>query len=285
MGDASEQVATMKRRDVRACILLMEGTNCEDETFHAFENLGANPERVHLNQLVRDVPRDRRRSLEDYHVLVFPGGFSSGDYVRAGAIWAARVKSRLMKDLRTFAEEGRAVVGICNGFQALVELGLLPAIGGISETPQAALATNDSARYECRPSLLRFENRGLCKPLSLFKEGQVMLAPSAHTEGKLTFPQGEEDRMLRVLMDSDQINFRFVDPDGNYGGYPWNPNGSIYNIAGLCSPQGNVIGLMPHPERSFYRHLHPDWTRGGDGLYGDGKPFFESVLKYVTRTF
>ncbi|MFQ5837496.1 MAG: phosphoribosylformylglycinamidine synthase subunit PurQ [Thermoplasmata archaeon] len=274
----------MKREDIGVCILLIEGTNCEDETFHAFEALGARPERVHLNQLVRDVPREMRRSLEDYGVLVFPGGFSSGDYVRAGAIWAARVKSRLMRDLVRFIDEGKLVVGICNGYQVLVELGLLPAIGDVSDVPQAALATNDSARYECRPSLLRFENGGLCSPLKGFQRGQVMLAPSAHTEGKLTFPKGEEKRMVEALLDGDQVLFRYVDAEGRYAGYPWNPNGSIYNIAGICDPHGNVLGLMPHPERSFHRYLHPDWTRGGNGLHGDGRLFFESLLDHATKT-
>jgi phosphoribosylformylglycinamidine synthase len=275
----------MKVEDVRIGILLIEGTNCEDETFGAFQALGARPERVHLNQLVKDVPKEMRRSLEDYDLLVFPGGFSSGDYVRAGAIWAARLRSSLIADLERFVDEGKPVVGICNGFQVLVELGLLPAIGGISEVPQAALTTNDSARYECRPTLLRFENGGTCRALPLFKRGHVMMAPSAHAEGKLTFPSGEEERMLSALQDGDQILFRFVDPEGRYAGYPWNPNGSIYNIAGICSPEGNVLGLMPHPERSFYGYLHPDWTRREDGPQGDGRLFFESLLEYVTKTF
>ncbi len=279
VGDA------LKQGEVRACVLLIEGTNCEDETRHVFEDLGAQAEKAHLNQLVRDVPGDAKRSLEDYQVLVFPGGFSSGDYVRAGAIWAARVKSCLLPDLKKFVDEGKALVGICNGFQVLVEMGFLPAIGGISDVPQAALATNDSAYYECRPSLLKFENRGLCGPLSKLARDQVMLAPSAHTEGKFTLPQGEEKRMLDALIENDQILFRYVDVDGNYAGYPWNPNGSAYNIAGVCNPEGNVLGLMPHPERSFYRYLHPDWTRGGGDLYGDGRLFFESILEYVTRSF
>jgi phosphoribosylformylglycinamidine synthase len=275
----------VKVEDVRVAILLIEGTNCEDETFRAFRTLGARPERLHLNQLVKDVPQEMRRSLEDYDILVFPGGFSSGDYVRAGAIWAARLKSSLMKDLERFVDKGKPLVGICNGFQVLVELGLLPAVDGIGEVPQAALATNDSARYECRPTLLKSENSGTCGPLALFRRGSVMLAPSAHTEGKLTFPKVEEERMLQALIDGDQIVFRYVDPEGRYAGYPWNPNGSIQNIAGICNPQGNVLGLMPHPERSFFGYLHPDWTRRENGPQGDGRLFFESILDYVTRSF
>lgn len=275
----------MKPEEVRVCVLLIEGTNCEDETAAVFRELGARPEKVHLNQLVKDVPPARRRSLEDYHLLVFPGGFSSGDYVRAGAIWAARVKSRLVPDLRAFVDEGKPIVGICNGFQVLVETGLLPAFDGISAQPEAVLATNDSAHYECRPSLLRFENGGRAAPLAGFEEGHVMLAPSAHTEGKFMFPRGREAGLLERLRENDQILFRYVDPEGNYARYPWNPNGSLANVAGICDPHGTVLGLMPHPERSFSRYLHPDWTRGDGGEVGDGRLFFESLMAYVTGRF
>ncbi len=274
----------MNRDDVRVCVLTLEGTNCEDETVRAFASLGANPERVHLNQLVRDPP-GRHRALEDYHALVLPGGFSSGDYVRAGAIWASRLRSGLQSDLRVFVEEGKPVVGICNGFQALVELGFLPGLGGETDIPQAALATNDSAHYECRPSLLRYENRGRCGPLALLPRDGILQAPSAHTEGKFTVPQGEEEAVWGALLEADQLLFRYVDPEGAYAGYPWNPNGSLYNIAGVCNPEGNVLGLMPHPERSFSRYLHPDWTRSGEEGDGDGRLFFESILTYVTEAF
>lgn len=272
----------MRRDEMRACVLTVEGANCEDETVRAFQALGAQAERVHLNQLVRDVGA-RRRRLDDYHVLVVPGGFSSGDYVRAGAIWAARMRG-LRKDLDAFVDAGKVVVGICNGFQVLVEMGLLPALGGETEVPQAVLATNDTAHYECRPSLLRFENRGRCGPLARFRPGEVMLAPSAHTEGKFTFPAGKEEAMWEALVEADQLLFRYVDPAGGYGGYPWNPNGSFQNVAGVCNPEGNVLGLMPHPERSFSRYLHPDWTRGRPGEEGDGRRFFESIVRYVERT-
>ncbi|MFQ5552137.1 MAG: phosphoribosylformylglycinamidine synthase subunit PurQ [Thermoplasmata archaeon] len=274
----------MNREETKVCILTVEGTNCEDETLYAFASLGANPELVHLNQMVRESP-GLHRVLEDYQVLVLPGGFSSGDYVRAGAIWASRMRSGLRDDLRAFVEEGKPVVGICNGFQVLVELGLLPAIGGETEIPQASLATNDSAHYECRPSLLRYENRGRCGPLALLPHGAMLQAPSAHTEGKFTFPRGQQEAMWEALREEDQLLFRYVDPDGAYADYPWNPNGSLYNIAGVCNPEGNVLGLMPHPERSFSRFLHPDWTRTREEADGDGRAFFDSILTYVTESF
>jgi phosphoribosylformylglycinamidine synthase len=270
--------------DVKVAVLLIEGTNCEDESRRCFASLGARAEKVHLKQLVDpSVGAEDRRFLEDYDVLMIPGGFSSGDYVRAGAIFAARMKSTLAKDLTAFVEAGKPVLGVCNGFQVLVELGLLPALDGVmSPIPQAVLATNDSARYECRPTLLRHENGGSCVFTRGLGVGQVIQAPSAHTEGKLTLPGDRQDAVLERLIENDQVVFRYVDDTGEYAGYPWNPNGSIDNIGGLCNPAGNVLGMMPHPERSFHRYLHPDWTRSSVGEEsGDGRVIFESVLDYV----
>ena len=149
--------------DVKVMVLRIEGTNCEQETHDAFEHLGARPEMVHLKQLTSpDVPDRMRRDLSDYQVLMVPGGFSSGDYVRAGAILSARVKSKLWDKVNDFVKEGYPVGGICNGFQVLVELGLLPGFDGPTERPVAVLATNDSNRFECRPTLLKHENGGNC---------------------------------------------------------------------------------------------------------------------------
>ncbi len=262
------RITTVYPSDVRIAILRIEGTNCEEESYHAFAELGARPDYVHLNMLRRgDV------SLFDYQGVFIPGGFSAGDYVRAGAIFAARIKALLMDDLRTFVDDGYPVVGICNGFQVLTELGLLPAVDGISETPEACLAVNDSNRFECRPTLLRHDS--VCPLTSRIPEGDVRLIPSAHMEGKLMFAQGEEQRVLQRLEDEGCIVFRYVDDSGNEAGYPWNPNGSIGDIAGLCNPAGNVLGMMPHPERSFYPWQHQD-----DGA-ADGRALFESMLAYI----
>ncbi|MCJ7561698.1 MAG: phosphoribosylformylglycinamidine synthase subunit PurQ, partial [Thermoplasmata archaeon] len=154
----------MKISQVKVCVLRIEGTNCEEEMFLSFKRLGAKPEKVHLKQLTgTDVTSEEKRSLSDYHILALPGGFSAGDYVRAGAIFAARMKSRLSEDLVDFVKSGKPVLGICNGFQILVELGLLPAMSGVmSDVPEAVLGTNDSARFECRPTLLKKVNRGSC---------------------------------------------------------------------------------------------------------------------------
>ena len=267
---------------------LIEGTNCEDESVAFFRHLGAEAEKVHLKQLTGDVPTDLRRRLDDYDILMIPGGFAAGDYVRAGAIFAARLRSRLARDIVEFVESGRPVLGVCNGFQVLVEAGLLPGLGGtMTERPEAVLATNDSGHYECRPSRLRLENRGSCVFTRTLRQGDVVTFISAHAEGKFLLPRDRKTLLLKELVANDQVVFRFVDDRGRYAGYPWNPSGTTYSIAALCNPAGNVLGVQPHPERCFFRHLHPDWTRdgGNDSVYGDGKAIFEGALQYVERKF
>jgi len=181
----------------------------------------------------------------------------------------------LMKDVREYVRNGYAMVGICNGFQVLIEMGLLPGINGISEKPEACLAVNDSCRFECRPTLLRHEN--VCLLTSKIKKGEVLLIPSAHMEGKVVFPQEKEDEFLQKMEENGQIVFRYVDKNGRIAGYPWNPNGSISNIAGMCNPEGNVLGMMPHPERAFHPWQQIYWGKG------DGKAIFESIVEYIKQ--
>ena len=278
----------MRREDIRVAVVYIEGTNCEEESMAFFRHLGAQAEKVHLKQLTGDVPNDLRRRIEDYDLLFLPGGFAAGDYVRAGAIFAARLRSRLSRELTEFVEAGKPVLGVCNGFQVLVEAGLLPALGAtMTDEPEAVLATNDTSHYECRPSLLKLENRGSCVFTRTLRPGQVVTFMSAHAEGKFLLPRSMERRLLRELTENDQIVFRFVDDRGRYAGYPWNPSGTTYNIAALCNRDGNVFGVQPHPERCFFRHQHPDWTRhaGSEEIYGDGRSVFESDLRYLEARF
>ena len=278
----------MKKDCVKIAVLRIEGTNCEQESFDAFKRLGANPEFVHLKQLLNiDCDKDERRDIFDYQCLMIPGGFSAGDYIRAGAIFAARIKSKLQSQLKEFVKQEYPVLGICNGFQILTELGLLPGIDDIiSSVPDACLNINDSDRFECRPTLLKHESNGNCVFTSDISKGEIRLIPSAHAEGKLLFSKEKQEEYLKKLEKNDQIVFRYVDPEGKYAGHPWNPNGSISNIAGICNHQGNVFGMMPHPERTFYKHQHPDWTKGGlTKNEGDGKAIFTSVLSYISKRF
>ena len=277
----------MKREDIRVAILRIEGTNCEQESFDAFRRLGTRPEFVHLKQLLNiDCDKNERRSLFDFQCIMIPGGFSAGDYVRAGAIFAARMKSRLLGELKEYVKQEYPILGICNGFQVLIETGLLPGTDEIiSGHPRACLMTNDSNRFECRPTYLRHDNRGKCIFTRKIRKGEIRLIPSAHAEGKLVFSPEDRD-ILRRMEDNDQIVFRYVNPDGELAGYPWNPNGSVDNIAGICNHIGNVFGMMPHPERVFYRFQHPDWTRKlTDNPYGDGKDIFEAVINYIEKKF
>jgi phosphoribosylformylglycinamidine synthase len=274
--------------DIKVCILRIEGTNCEQEMYDSFKRLGANPEFVHLKQMTSsDIRENEKRKLSDYQILMIPGGFSSGDYIRAGAIFASRMKSKLHDQLINFVEEGYPIGGICNGFQILVELGMLPAFGKtMTEVPEAVLTTNESDRFECRPALLKHESSGKCVFTKKIPKEKVIIAPCAHAEGNFLFPSEKKDENLKMLIENDQIVFRYVDENGEYAGYPWNPNGALYNIAGICNEKGNVFGMMPHPERVFYKYTHPDWMRDGENDWvGDGRAVFESVVDYVTTNF
>ena len=278
----------VKVKDISVGILRIEGTNCEQESYDSFKRLGAKPEFVHLKQLLgMDCTKEEKRDIFDYQCLMIPGGFSAGDYIRAGAIFAARMKSKLQKDLMDFVSQEYPILGICNGFQVLTELGLLPGSDTIiSPLPQACLYLNDSDRFECRPTLLKHENNGTCVFTSKIPKNDIRLIPSAHAEGKLLFSNNNQENFLKKLEKNDQIVFRYVDPDGSYAGYPWNPNGSLSNIAGICNHIGNVFGMMPHPERTFYGYQHPNWTvKGLDNTIGDGKAIFESVLDYISHRF
>jgi phosphoribosylformylglycinamidine synthase len=272
----------LKRKDIKVCILRVGGTNCDAETKRAFEDLGVKAEVIHLSRMVKD------KSLLDYDALVFPGGFSYGDYVRAGAIWAKGIVAKLGRELKRFVDQGKPVLGICNGFQVLVEAGLLPGFDENYEYPQAALATNEPIGYRCMWVHLKHENSGKCVFTHRIPKGKVLKIPIAHAEGRFTFPKDKEKEYLQRLYDNDQLVFRYCDEQGRYadGEYPLNPNGAFHDIAGICSPDGTIMGLMPHPERAYYGWQLPDWTKKPKiPEYGDGKLIFESVTDYLTRKF
>ncbi len=249
---------------MKVAILQIEGTNCEEESYIAFKELGHDPEYVHLNLL-----KWKKKSLEDYDMLFIPGGFSAGDYIRAGAIFAARLKAIAWKDLRDFVDEGKLVMGVCNGFQVLIELGLLPGTHGISDVPEAALMINDSNHFECRWTYLKRYNESVFTKLV----PEIITLPVAHAEGKFVTSQ----KILEEIIEKGQIALRYVKPDGSKAEYPWNPNGSMEDIAAITNPEGNVLGIMPHPERAFFPHQHPDWMRI-ERQHGDGWYIFKSLI-------
>ncbi|MBS7634280.1 phosphoribosylformylglycinamidine synthase subunit PurQ [Candidatus Bathyarchaeota archaeon] len=272
----------MRCEEIRVCIVRVGGTNCDAETKRSFEDLGVKAFVYHFNEVLQGI------DLLDYHILVLPGGFAYGDYVRAGVIFAKNFMARIGKKIMRFVDEGRPMLGICNGFQILVESGLLPGINGVSEHPEAALATNIPIGYRCGWVYLRHENNGKCVFTRLIPKGRVLRIPISHAEGRFLLPTVRGEEILNKLLENDQIVLRYSNENGEYaeGRYPENPNGSFYDIAGICNPEGTVFGLMPHPERAYYGWQLPDWTRmGKPPKYGDGKLIFESVVQYVIRKF
>jgi phosphoribosylformylglycinamidine synthase I len=270
----------MRREEIKVCVIRVGGTNCDVETQRAFQELGVKAEVLHVNKLAK------QRNLLDYNVLVFPGGFSFGDYVRSGVIFARSLNVKLGKEIETFIEQDRPILGICNGFQILVEYGLLPGFKGVSAYPEATLTTNVPQGFKCQWIHLKHENKGKCAFTNKIPTGKVLRMPIAHGEGRFLFPVEKEMQMLQKLVDNDMMVFRYCDENGNLadGKFPTNPNGSFYDIAGICNRDGTIFGLMPHPERAMYWWQFPDWTREKQmGQYGDGKLVFESLIDHLAK--
>lgn len=248
---------------IRAIVIRTAGTNCDLEMAHAFEMVGARAERVHVNRLVRKEVR-----LGDFQVAAIPGGFTYGDDIAAGRILANELQAHLGEELQGFVASGGLLIGVCNGFQVLVKMGLLP-----GEGRPVTLATNDSNRFEDRWVYLRAET----DRSPFVRKGEVITLPVAHAEGKLIVESTED---LRTLETDDRIAFRYVDAEGQPGPYPINPNGSQGDVAGLCDSTGRILGLMPHPERHVYPHHHPRWTRLRR-VEGEGLRIFRNAVRSI----
>ena len=223
----------------KAIILRTAGTNCDQETAHALRLAGAEPEIIHVNQLI-----SKKVDLSPYRIMVIPGGFSYGDDVAAGKILANELRFKLRGALDDFIAQGKRIIGICNGFQVLVKTGYLP--GNPDRAQSVTLAANDSGRFQCHWVRLRRE-KSACSWLSATDLSWDL--PIAHGEGKFVT---QDAKTLAALEKNRQIIFRYQGA---------NPNGSVNAIAGICSADGNVVGLMPHPERHVSRSQHPEWTR------------------------
>ena len=274
----------LDRSRIRICVMRVGGTNRDEDVVRCFEDLGVNVETLHLNDVLR------RRNLSTYNGLVLPGGFAYGDYVRAGAIWAKRIRAFLKQDLRLFAEAEKPILGICNGFQVLVEAGLLP--GSRSDPardtsevePDAALAVNKSGRFECRWVTLKKNPSSKC----IFTSGapDTALFPVAHGEGRFIVREG--GTILRQLIDNNQVALQYSSQGGSIAGgrYPDNPNGSTADIAGICNPSGTIFGLMPHPEDAYWNYQLPNWssTKESASKYGDGRSIFLSMVEHIEKS-
>jgi phosphoribosylformylglycinamidine synthase I len=257
----------------RACVLTGYGINCDNETYTAFELAGFEPKKVHINDVIH-----KKESLEDYHVLAFPGGFSYGDDIASGKVYANKFRFNLKDEMTKFIADEKLSIGICNGFQAMVKMGLLPALDGEYFKQMVTLTFNDSGRFEDRWVYLEPNTKSPC----VFTQGMNRVYnPVRHGEGKFYC----DDETLAKLEEKHLVAFTYVDQDGGEADYPQNPNGSLHGIAALSDETGHLFGLMPHPEAYLFRTNHPRWTREEVPDVGMGRQIFENALEYCKRKF
>ena len=235
---------------VRACVATGFGINADEELALAFEMAGARALRMHIHELV-----EAPGQLDGFQILAFPGGFSFGDHLGSGKVFATLFRRSLGATLEKFVSRGGLVVGVCNGFQALVKMGFLPDLKG-AHRQEVSLIHNDSGKFEDRWVRVGFETSCSC----LWTCGlSDMDLPVRHGEGKFVT---ESPKVLTDLESRNLVALRYRGRGpGATVGYPDDPNGSVNHIAGICDPTGRVFGLMPHPEAFLYPENHPDWTR------------------------
>jgi phosphoribosylformylglycinamidine synthase I len=254
--------------EVKAIVLRAAGINCDVETEYALELAGAKAQRVHINRMI-----ENKSLLDEFQIVVFPGGFSYGDDVAAGKILANQIVHHLYEPLRKFIEQGKLVLGVCNGFQVLVKTGILPGDNSAQQKQEVTITDNDSGKFEDRwVHLIPQTERCV-----FIEAGRRIYLPIAHAEGKIVT---QDQATLDRLKSEGHLAFKYVDENGDEGGYPVNPNGSVESIAGLTDATGRVLGLMPHPERFVRRTQHPRWTRPGN-VDSDGMTIFANGVKYV----
>lgn len=251
----------------KALILQAYGSNRDFDVMEALALAGAEACGVPLNEL-----RQNRTLFSEYQMIVVPGGFSYADALGAGKLLALDLASYFAEEMTAFVTSGKPVIGICNGFQALVKSSILP---GVAENKEATLTFNEQGHFECRWVTLAPVSQ-TCVWTKDFDE--LIECPIAHGEGNF---QASNLFPVSSFIENDQIALTYIHPDGSpaNGDYPYNPNGSLLDIAGICNPQGNVLGLMPHPENHIHPYQHPQWTRGVKG--NSGLKLFENGVKYA----
>lgn len=251
----------------RVLILRGPGTNCDMETDFAFRLAGASTTPMHVSRVAED-----RTALAGFQILAIPGGFTYGDDLGAGKVFANELELRLRDQLLAFIEQGGLIIGICNGFQVLVRAGLLPTPGG---SQVVSLLPNVSGRFECRWVPLKVAGGTPC----VFTRGMDRLDLAvAHGEGRLFVPSQHEHAIVPAL--------RYTNAEGGAPDYPDNPNGSYDDIAGLTDATGRILGLMPHPERFVRASQHPRWTResADADAPGGGFDIFRNAVDYAHST-
>jgi phosphoribosylformylglycinamidine synthase I len=271
-------------KKVNALILYGYGLNCDNETAYAFELAGAVARRVHINSLIDDSAK-----LEDFRIMVFVGGFSWGDDHGAGVIQAVHMKTHMGEKILEFVDQGNLVLGICNGFQTLVNLGLLPGFDRDYRKRSVALTFNDCGNFRNQWVKLRINSASQCIFTRSIAEAEL---PVRHGEGKFYADKTTMDRLMR----NNQIVIQYALPDGSPAGgrFPYNPNGSIHDVAGICDSTGRIFGLMPHPEAYNHWTNHPNWTRRKEtakrkGLSAESGPtvgirIFKNAVDFITAS-
>jgi phosphoribosylformylglycinamidine synthase len=255
----------------KTLILRTAGVNCDRETAYAFELAGADVEFLHVNQLLKSPA-----VMGDYQILAVPGGFSYGDDIAAGRIFANQIRHHLADAFAAFIEGQKPIIGICNGFQVLVKTDLLPGRIAGREGQTCTLTNNDCGRFTDRWVRLAGKSTRCIWTAGI----ERLELPIAHGEGKFV-PAGDDVR--RALWDNDQVALVYTREDGSAAGgaFPDNPNGSVDDIAGVCDESGLVFGLMPHPERFVDAIQHPAWTRRGVTGEGEGLAVFQNAVRHV----
>ena len=246
---------------VKACIITGHGINADNELVTAFGMAGAEAERVHIQDLM-----DKPALLSGYQILAFPGGFSFGDHIGSGLVFAHIFKQHLKEELTSFIEAGKPVIGICNGFQVLVKMGVLPNFSG-SWTPEVSLIHNDTGVFENSWLKVDFNSKSPC----IWTKGiDEMDIPIRHGEGRF---YTDDTGLLEKLEEENLVALR-------YSGR--NPNGSINAIAGITDPSGRILGLMPHPEGFINPENHPLWNRKRPEE-GEGLKIFRNGVEYARK--
>ena len=271
---------------IKALVLTGYGLNCDYETDFSLKSAGADSHRVHINELISGKKDGVEIRLSDYQILVFGGGFSWADDHGAGVLMASKLKHHIGEEIEEFIQDGNLIIGICNGFQTLVNLGLLPGFGGQYRERRVALTYNDSGNFIDTWVRLKVNP---ASP-SVFTKGLSDLElPVRHGEGKFY----ASDETIEQLFENNQVVLQYDDENGQgaAGLWPLNPNGSLRDIAGICDPTGRVFGLMPHPEAFNHFTNHPDWTRKkqelvrqGEGILqeeGEGINIFRNAVNYI----
>lgn len=252
---------------IKALILTGYGINAEKELSWAFELAGAQSCILHLEDLI-----ENKKILNNYQILAFPGGFSFGDHIASGKVFANIVRHNLIDEIKNFILNKKLVIGICNGFQIITKLGLVPDFD-FTQKQVVSLVENESGHFENRWVYVKTEKNNS----PWLKDVDTLYLPVRHGEGK--FIVKNED-VLKTLIQNNQIAFRYFNPTSETTKYPFNPNGSVYDIAGILNPEGNVLGLMPHPEAYIFPEHHPRWTENLDECKNTGVKLFQNAVNY-----